>query len=105
MSKYNNAREQVLELLTRNNDLANPRLFNGIVKIIDGLEKEDEWLPFDPENIPEAKEGWCLLIKSITGNTYTFNVNRRKWEDNEGDVFYEYAFDKKTNHYKLVPLT
>jgi hypothetical protein len=71
------------------------------------IDVKTEWLPFDPENVPEAKEGLCLLVKRQTGNTvysvYSFNVIDGNWQDIEGDVLWEYHnLDKAA--YKLIKI-
>jgi hypothetical protein len=83
---------------------------SDIEKILDDLEAKieaaNQWLPFDPENIPEAKEGWCLLINvpSYRQSVASFTFKDLEWVDSESDGFYNYTFGNNCT-YKLVPLT
>jgi hypothetical protein len=45
----------------------------------------NHWLPFDPDNIPEAVDKLCLLL-TIDGSWFDcFNSIERSWYDNEGN--------------------
>jgi hypothetical protein len=76
------------------------------------IEVKTEWLPFDPENIPEAKSGWCLLLRDDQYKDFVdcFTNDGEIWKDYEGRWF-ELLFDSHTKQsylkysYKLVPLT
>jgi hypothetical protein len=71
----------------------------------------NQWLPFDPDNIPEAKEGWCLLVKDLEDYTiHAFKVHNGSWRIHPmGTSFQEliakYGADKYQNKtYKLIQL-
>jgi hypothetical protein len=70
------------------------------------IEVKTEWLPFDPENIPEAKSGWCLLINvpNYRESVASFTFKDLEWVDSESDGFYNYTFGNNCT-YKLVPLS
>jgi hypothetical protein len=62
------------------------------------IEVKTEWLPFDPENIPEAKEGYTLLIKYTNNIVDAFTYLDGFWQDIK-------SVPEKGFTYKLVPLT
>jgi hypothetical protein len=68
------------------------------------IDVNSEWLPLDEDNLPRAKDGWCLLVKRQGGGTvYSFNAINGNWEDIEGDVLWEYHnLDKGV--YKLIKI-
>ncbi len=106
MSKYNNAREQVKKLIASNSFPTDVSIWSEFLKIIDGLEKEDDWLPFDPENIPEAKEGYLLVInhENWANDAEAFNCRGNKWKNGDGTCLDMFDFGTGCQ-YKLVPLS
>jgi hypothetical protein len=68
------------------------------------IDVNSEWLPLDEDNLPRAKDGWCLLAKWQSGDTvYSFNTIDNEWEDTDGDVLQEcYNLDEVT--YKLIKI-
>jgi hypothetical protein len=118
MSKYNNTREQVKQLLTSNNFPADVGIWSEFLEIIDGLEAEDQWLPFDPKNVPEIDYNHVLLIRN-NADVVCFNYGMFA-RDNQ-DTKIEWVFSLTGSHnsnclsdllgfydgcsYKLVPLS
>jgi hypothetical protein len=45
------------------------------------IEVITEWLPFDPENIPEAIRGYCLLIQYTNNVVDAFTYLDGHWQD------------------------
>jgi hypothetical protein len=42
---------------------------------------KSDWLPFDPDNIPKAKKGWCLLIHDLQlDKIHVFKVYDDSWQ-------------------------
>ena len=85
MSKYNNAREQVKQLLTSNKFPADVGIWSEFLKIIDGLEAEDEWLAINIDSIPNPilKIGYMLLLKTIEDCDYSIfypDILTRQWQ-------------------------
>jgi len=60
-----------------------------------------DWFRFKPDNIPEAKEGWCLLVNNQE-RIIAFNSFYGKWLDFEKDEIRLYDFKDCT--YKLIQL-
>jgi len=68
------------------------------------IDVNSEWLPLDEDNLPTAKDGWCLLVKRQgDGIVYSFNVVNGNWEDIEGDVLWEYH-NLDEGVYKLIKI-
>jgi hypothetical protein len=71
---------------------------------------DNQWLPFDPENIPEAKEGYSLLIMHPNfAFPLCFNYSlheKDKWEEYKDYAELSgYRYPKDSGYqYKLVPL-
>ena len=70
-----------------------------------------EWLPFDPENVPEAKKGWCLLIHDFDlDKVHALKVYDGSWRlhpmaSKIEDLIKMYGAENYKNaQYKLVPL-
>ncbi len=71
------------------------------------IEVKTEWLPFDPENIPEAKEGWCLLISNkLWMHCYNTSEsdNEVVWIDNECRELNWHKVNYRNHTYKLLTL-
>ena len=76
------------------------------------IDVKTEWLPFNPDNIPEAKEGWLLLINDFDlDKIHSFKVYNGNWQIhpmtttlNELIKMYG-AANYKNCTYKLVSLT
>ena len=70
------------------------------------IEVKTEWLPFDPDNIPEAKSGLCLLIHKPTwkDEAMYFRYKDGKWIWDGEDIEIKNVLFNKENFYKLVQL-
>jgi hypothetical protein len=68
------------------------------------IEVKTEWLPFDTDNIPEAKKGWCLLINRGSF-AQCYNPTNEFWLDDECNSLTESKDFFKGMPYKLVPLS
>jgi hypothetical protein len=85
-------------------------VWQDLIDVINETEKEveaaNQWLPFDPDNIPEAKEGWCLLItkKGDWGNCYNTSGDEANSWISDDCISLKPQYYKGFS-YKLVPLT
>jgi hypothetical protein len=68
------------------------------------INVNSEWLPLNPDNLPTAKNGWCLLVKWQPRDTvYSFNTIDNEWEDTDGDVLQAY-YNLDEGVYKLIKI-
>ncbi len=102
LSIWTRARNTLKMVLIQSNAKLEVSVWQDLIDVINETEKEveaaNQWLPFDPENIPEAKEGYTLLIKYTNNIVDAFTYLDGFWQDIK-------SVPEKGFTYKLVPLT
>ena len=113
---WTRARNTLKMILIQSNAKLEVSVWQDLIDVINETEKEveaaNQWLPFDPDNIPTPNKEYMLLLKEggygFNFTEYTSNINNGKlyWHACYGD---DHLDEKRVNEcygatYKLIKL-